>query len=106
MKLKNTCHKIISVGEVIILPGDTQEVAGFDGNDVLNFHIERGDLTVVNDATAPASSEETEVDDKKEKDIGKMNKAELVEKCRELGIAVSEEDTKDVLIGKIESAKK
>ena len=29
MKLKNTCNKIISVGEVVILPGETKEVIGW-----------------------------------------------------------------------------
>ena len=47
MKLKNTCNKIISVGEVVILPGETKEVTGYDDNDVLAFHIARRDLAVV-----------------------------------------------------------
>lgn len=30
MKLKNIGNKIVSVGEVVILPGETKEVSGYD----------------------------------------------------------------------------
>ena len=52
MKLKNTCNKIISVGEVVILPGETKEVTGYDDNDVLAFHIARRDLAVIKQPAA------------------------------------------------------
>ena len=52
MKLKNTSNKIISVGEVVILPGETKEITGYDDNEVLAFHIARRGLAVVKQPTA------------------------------------------------------
>ena len=45
MKLTNNSGKIISVGETVILPGESATVVGYDGNDALKNLIERGDLS-------------------------------------------------------------
>lgn len=47
MKLKNTGNKIISVGATAILPGETKEVIGYDGNAVLEYFIKQGNLTEI-----------------------------------------------------------
>lgn len=51
MKLKNNIHKIISVGETTILPGETKEVQGFDDNPVVAALVKRKDLSVVKEKT-------------------------------------------------------
>lgn len=103
MKLSNIGGKIVSVGDTIILPGAEAEVnESWRKNDVVQFLVGKGFLAIVEQAPATGGTTAPE----KGKDIGKMNKAELVEKCRELGIEVSEKDTKDALIEKIEAALK
>lgn len=108
MKLSNIGSKIVNVGETIILPGKEATVSeSWRKNDVVSFLIEKGYLATVDKAPAedvPGTQPQNEGG--KEKPIDKMNKAGLVEKCRELGIEVSEEDTKATLIGKIEAAQK
>lgn len=47
MKLKNNIHKIISVGDTVILPGETKEVQGFDNNPVVTALVKRKYLSVV-----------------------------------------------------------
>lgn len=48
MKLKNTGHKVISVGETVILPGEAKEVKGYDENNAaLNCLIKKKELTVI-----------------------------------------------------------
>lgn len=58
MKLKNNCGKIVSVGETVILPGETKEVDGYENNAALDFLIERGDLTKIKTAAAKTKSSE------------------------------------------------
>lgn len=55
-------------------------------------------------AAAEGSSEEPGGDDKEKKPLSRMNKAELVEECRKLGIEVSTDDTNPVLVEKIKAA--
>lgn len=53
MKLKNNIHKIISVGETIILPGETKEVKScFENNPVVNALVKRKDLSIVKEKAA------------------------------------------------------
>lgn len=59
MKLKNIGSKIISVGATVILPGETKEVTGYDGNEVLKFFVKQGNLTEVKRRTE-VSAKETE----------------------------------------------
>lgn len=52
MKLKNICHKVISIGETVILPGEAKDVKGYDeGNAALNCLIQKKCLTVVKEKT-------------------------------------------------------
>lgn len=52
MKLKNIGHKVISVGETVILPGKTEEVKGYDeSNAALNCLIKKKELAVVKEKT-------------------------------------------------------
>jgi hypothetical protein len=57
-------------------------------------------------AEEPASEEDTGDggDGDGEKPLDRMNKAELVAKARELNLAVADEDTKAVLVQKIQAA--
>lgn len=47
MKLKNNSHKVVSVGEKAILPGQTIEVEGFDNNVPLNFLVKKKVLSII-----------------------------------------------------------
>lgn len=48
MKLKNNIHKIISVGDTVILPGKTEEVDScYESNPVVNALVKRKDLSIV-----------------------------------------------------------
>lgn len=51
MKLKNIGNKIVSVGEVVILPGETKEVSGYDENSALECLIRQGNLSIVKERT-------------------------------------------------------
>lgn len=51
MKLKNIGNKIVSVGEVVILPGETKEVSGYDENSALEYLIHQGNLSIVKERT-------------------------------------------------------
>lgn len=46
MKLKNIGHKVVSIGEIVILPGETKEVAGYDDNAVVKALIKRKFLAI------------------------------------------------------------
>lgn len=53
MKLKNTSGKIVSVGDTVILPGETSgEIPGFDGNPVIAAMVKRKDLAIVKEPAA------------------------------------------------------
>ena len=52
MKLKNIGNKIVSVGEVVILPGETKEVSGYDENSALEYLIRQGNLSTVKERVA------------------------------------------------------
>jgi hypothetical protein len=51
MKLKNIGNKIVSVSEVVILPGETKEVSGYDENSALEYLIRQGNLSIVKERT-------------------------------------------------------
>lgn len=51
MKLKNIGNKIVSVGEVVILPGETKEVSGYDENSALEYLIRQDNLSIVKERT-------------------------------------------------------
>lgn len=52
MKLKNIGHKIVNVGDTIILPGETKDVQGYDNNPVVDALVKRKDLSIVKEKAA------------------------------------------------------
>lgn len=53
MKLKNIGHKIVNVGDTIILPGEAKEVDScYDNNPVVNALVKRKDLSIVKEKAA------------------------------------------------------
>ena len=110
MKVKNIGGKIINIGDAIVLPGETKCVPDtFSGNEIIRYLEERGNLVDVKDSTQiPAVNAETPTKQQEggaeKKYLSRMNKAELADECRKLGIEVSEEDTKDTLAEKIKAA--
>lgn len=126
MNITNNGKKIVNIGELTLLPGDTAPLpAGFEGNPVVGFLIERGTLsadqpfqsnvpqtTLSDDAEAAVRAEEAarkakEIEEKT-RAIKKMNRAELDAACAEAGIQVEEGDTiptlQAKLIGKVQEA--
>ena len=108
MKLKNTSNKAISVGGVCILPSEVGEVA--DGSNASIKMMERiGNLKVVGKATAQEDTQpgqnqqkgQTQEQGEEKKPLSRLNKDELLEECRKLGIETTEDDTRDTLVKKI-----
>lgn len=120
MYLKNTDHKIISIGGTCILPGEVKKVDdAFGSNEAVEALKQKGSLEVVEDE-APAQEERensqtqgyTETGDgsggKDEtpptsKPLSRMNKKELLEECAKLGIEASEDDDNKTLVEKIKA---
>ena len=114
MKVKNIGGKIVNIGSVVILPGETKPVPdSYAGNAAVDCLVEHKNIRLIQDEEKepPASQGQTgedksgeEEDGGGKKPLSRMNKAELVEECRKLNIEVSEEDTKDMLAEKIRAA--
>lgn len=114
MKVMNIGGKVVSIGNVIILPGETKPVAdSYAGNAAVNCLVEHKNIRLIQDEEKePPASQGQPGEDKPgeegdgggKKPLSRMNKAELVEECRKLNIEVSEEDTKDTLAEKIRAA--
>jgi len=120
MKVKNIGGKIVNIGQTAILPGETKPVSDtYANNAVLDCLVEHGNIEVIqgeDSVDRPAAAPEEppanngqpgggsgEGDDGK-KPLSRMNKAELVEECRKLGIEVSPDDTNPSLVEKIKAA--
>ena len=114
MKVMNIGGKVVSIGNVIILPGETKPVAdSYAGNAAVNCLVEHKNIRLIQDEEKePPASQGQPGEDKPgeegdggvKKPLSRMNKAELVEECRKLNIEGSEEDTKDTLAEKIRAA--
>ena len=114
MKVMNIGGKVVSIGNVIILPGETKPVLGsYAGNAAVDCLVEHKNIRLIQDEKkepiAPQSQPGEgkpgeEGDGGSKKSLSRMNKDELVEECRKLNIEVSEEDTKDMLAEKIRVA--
>ena len=109
MKLKNISNKLINVGETAILPDETAEVSGFDGNPVVGAMVEAGQLRI-NESTAQDDTKtgqnqqgQTQEHDEEKKPLSRLNKAELLEECQKLGIETTEDDTRETLVEKIKA---
>ena len=114
MKVMNIGGKVVSIGHVKNIPGETKPVPdSYAGNAAVDCLVEHKNIRLIQDEEKepPASQGQTgedksgeEEDGGGKKPLSRMNKAELVEECRKLNIEVSEEDTKDMLAEKIRAA--
>lgn len=116
MKVQNIGGKIVSIGNVTILPGEAKPVPdSFANNAAVACLVEHKNIKLIcggeresttsqsqGSGEKPGDDKTGETDDGSgKKPLSRMNKAELVEECRRLNIEVSEEDTKDTLAEKI-----
>ncbi len=98
MKIKNTGNKIVSIGNVIILPGDTADIVGYDKNASLNKLIEMGNLERVKEskggrrngkkvdegtAGTAGTKSETDTDEKNAQETEKSTEANTGENAEE-----------------------
>lgn len=125
MKVQNIGGKIVSIGDVVILPGESKPVPdSYADNAALaclvehkNVRLIRGEeqelTTGQNETAEEPPAKESQVEEPPAKDgdgegdkkpLSRMNKAELVEECRKLGIEVSPDDTNPALVEKIKAA--
>lgn len=120
MNITNRGKKIINIGTLALLPGNTAPLPKeYEGNPVIGFFIKRGTLvcdqpfqsnaaqTPLNDdaeaavrAEAEARAEAKEIEEAT-RSIKKMNRAELDAACAEAGIQVEEGDTVPTLQQKL-----
>ena len=119
MNITNRGKKIINIGSLALLPGNTAPLPKeYEGNPVIGFFIKRGTLvcdqpfqsnaaqTPLNDDAEAAVRAEAEATKAKEieeatRSIKKMNRAELDAACAEAGIEVEEGDTVPTLQQKL-----
>lgn len=125
MKVQNIGGKIVSIGDVVILPGESKPVPdSYADNAALACLVEHKNIRLIREEqTEPALDQSESVDDPPaddppaeeppakegdgevdKKPLSRMNKAELVEECRKLGIEVSPDDTNSALVEKIKAA--
>lgn len=120
MKVQNIGGKIVSIGDVVILPGESKPVPdSYADNAALACLVEHKNIRLIREEqTEPALGQSESVDDPPaeeppakegdgevdKKPLSRMNKAELVEECRKLGIEVSPDDTNPALVEKINAA--
>lgn len=127
MNVKNIGGKIVSIGATTILPGETKPVSdSYADNAAVACLVEHGNIELIRskavEPKVPAREEppaqeppaedlsaedplaEEGIGDADKKPLSRMNKAELVEECRKLGIEVSPDDTNPVLVEKIKAA--
>ena len=119
MNITNRGKKIINIGSLALLPGNTAPLPKeYEGNPVIGFFIKRGTLvcdqpfqsnaaqTPLNDDAEAAVRAVAEAAKAKEieeatRSIKKMNRAELDAACAEAGIQVEEGDTVPTLQQKL-----
>lgn len=119
MNITNRGKKIINIGSLALLPGNTAPLPKeYEGNPVIGFFVKRGTLvcdqpfqsnaaqTPLNDDAEAAVRAEAEATKAKEieeatRSIKKMNRAELDAACAEAGIQVEEGDTVPTLQQKL-----
>ena len=115
MKVQNIGGKIVSIGDVVILPGESKPVPdSYADNAALACLVEHKNIRLIREEQtepAPGQNETAEEPPAREdngdgdkKPLSRMNKAELVEECRKLGIEVSPDDTNPALVEKIKAA--
>ncbi len=99
MKVKNIGNKIINFGATMLLPGEIMALpAAFEGNPIINSLVEKDCLSVIKEAPKVDASDEAPAD------LSKMKKDDLIALCEKMGIEVTEDDTKAILVDKITAA--
>lgn len=117
MNITNRGKKIINIGSLALLPGNTAPLPKeYEGNPVIGFFIKRGTLVcdqpfqsnaaqppLNDDAEAAVRAEAAKAKEIEEatRSIKKMNRAELDAACAEAGIQVEEGDTVPTLQQKL-----
>lgn len=116
MNITNNGKKIVNLGELVLLPGETAPLpSGYNGNSVVGFLIRHGTLSC--DEPFCSSMPSTPLKDDAADDDGdsakqaaiseqikaikKMNRAALDAACAEAGIEVEEGDTIPTLQAKL-----
>ena len=119
--------KLVCIGATTILPGETKPVSdSYAYNAAVACLVEHGNIELIRSksvepkhpaqeeppaqeppAEEPPAEEPPAQDgdgEPEKKPLSRMNKAELVEECRKLGIEVSPDDTNPALVEKIKAA--
>lgn len=132
MNVRNIGGKIVSIGATTILPGETKPVSdSYAYNAAVACLVEHGNIELIRSKSVepkPPAQEEPPAQEPpaqeplaeeppaeeppaqdgdgepEKKPLSRMNKAELVEECRKLGIEVSPDDTNPALVEKIKAA--
>ena len=113
MLIKNTCARLIAVGDVRIAPNKVEEVAdSFAENPVIKNYINAKELRIVDsieEAEAEAKEEAEKAEAEKaeaegEKPLDKMTKDQLVALAEEKGIDLTGAGTKAEIIALISNA--
>lgn len=98
MFLKNNSTKIIGIGLVSILPGETEECpTKYEKNPVIQKYIENGTFTVVKE-------DNSEKSDATENNLEEMTEEELMQYALEHGIDTGKATTREGILKKIQDA--
>ena len=114
MLIKNTCARLIAVGEVRIAPNKIEEVPDiFAENPVIKKYINAKELCIVDSREEEDSAEEVEnkaetngekPEAEAEKSLEKLTKEQLVALAEEKGIDLTGANTKAEIIALINNA--
>lgn len=120
MKVQNIGGKIVSIGDVVILPGESKPVPdSYADNAALACLVKHKNISLIREEqTKPANGQDRPVDappaekppvkegdgEVEKKPLSRMNKSELVKECRRLGIEVGPDDSNPILVDKIKAA--
>lgn len=94
MKIKNISNKIIGIGDVTVLPGETGEIPkAYETSPILAVYKEAKMAEISGKATAPAKTEEQIAAEKAEAEKKAAEEAENLRKARLASLeGISEED--------------
>lgn len=98
MKFENISKKIIGLGEVTILPGETKDVPKeFEKNPILDFYKKKGMAKITGRTSAPEKTPEQIAKEKEEAEKKAAKEAEELRKAR----VASLKDITDEDLGKL-----
>lgn len=126
MRITNRSQKIINIGTVILLPDASIDVKAnianlpsvkvleemellsidrtSDGKPQTTNYRPTAEETAATESVKDTLNEIDEASTPTDDDLEKLNKAELLEKCKELGIEVKSNESKTTLVAKIREA--